>query len=117
MGRQGASVKIGGAMPTVGAADEQIKATVGETAPEPGLGELNEAELPALTNGFAGLNSFPQTQETVDEQDVVRTTDNFGNVIDKIVSVRAPRVETPAEMQARVRSEDTDHLGNVITRF
>jgi hypothetical protein len=108
MGRQSASVKIGADMPAESFA---------EGTPEAGLGELNVADLPTVTNGFAGLNRFPETQETAGEQEVIRSQDAAGNIIEKIVSVRTPRVETPAETQARVRSEDTDSYGNVISRF
>ena len=49
--------------------------------------------------------------------DVVRTTDQWGNVVETIMAVETPVTETREQIKARVKTSYIDTFGNLVETY
>jgi hypothetical protein len=66
-------------------------------------------------------SSLPEAQQTAvvveAGPDVVRTVDILGNIVETIMRVEKPKVETREQVAARVVSKYTDTNGNTVETY
>lgn len=78
-------------------------------------------ELPeglGITRVDASLPESKQISEAVGEgPQVVRTVDILGNIVETIIGVAKPKVETLTELKARVVSSYVDAQGNTVENY
>lgn len=72
-------------------------------------------DVPTMSADAAAANETETPASS--EVETVSSTDAFGNVVETIVSVAAPKNETREQLAARVRESYTDANGNLIETY